>query len=569
MAGFIVMKIHQRKNGYWYVRKRVPEDVRRIVGKTEFVESLKTKDKSEAAARAPEVIAEVDRRISEARLKLAPKRHDTLKLKPKDLHVLADMCIAYQVEQMEEAHHIVDYINHLHDLSDGFRPSKRAADRLLLEFLEARHIALSPKSASFDGVSSALLGKWDVLNEALIHRGADNWGAPVKTTLTEESLSAAGRALVSDERTISALYDEYKNEERAFTPESKRATLAKRFRDIDQVARWFIDHVGGDLPITRVTKRDVAAFIDKLRQRPKVKKPDIKALSLEEQVKWALENDAPSVAISTTQKDVKLFQSVFSYAVDKHYINENPFSGALRRIDRKISKAHSKKSGYRSSDLKRAFGSNLFRHRYTPVRKNDLDYGASVFWVPLLCYYTGARLNEIAQLHLSDVRKEEGVWCIDINPNSDDKRTKNGGSRIVPLHRHILELGFLEYVDEGRLLHRRSKSTRSHRVFPMLIPNTDGDLSAGLSRVLGRRLKQAGISNDLQPIHGLRHTFKTNCRRLNVPEDVHDAITGHSGTSVGRGYGGVDVNTANQVVQSISQVDLPVKHFKELMHKKL
>jgi integrase len=39
--------------------------------------------------------------------------------------------------------------------------------------------------------------------------------------------------------------------------------------------------------------------------------------------------------------------------------------------------------------------------------------------------------------------------------------------------------------------------------------------------------------------HSFRHTFKNAARRCGIPEDIHDALTGHSsGGGVGRMYGG-------------------------------
>ena len=37
--------------------------------------------------------------------------------------------------------------------------------------------------------------------------------------------------------------------------------------------------------------------------------------------------------------------------------------------------------------------------------------------------------------------------------------------------------------------------------------------------------------------HSFRHTFKRMCRDAKIGEELHDALTGHSGGGVGRGYG--------------------------------
>ena len=69
------------------------------------------------------------------------------------------------------------------------------------------------------------------------------------------------------------------------------------------------------------------------------------------------------------------------------------------------------------------------------------------FWVPLIALYSGARMTEILQLEKSDIKKEKGIWVIDIddiNPNSKDEHKhvkKDGSRRIVPIHSKLIELG--------------------------------------------------------------------------------------------------------------------------------
>jgi hypothetical protein len=38
------------------------------------------------------------------------------------------------------------------------------------------------------------------------------------------------------------------------------------------------------------------------------------------------------------------------------------------------------------------------------------------FWLPLLALFSGARLGELCQLSVDDVREIEGVWCLEITP---------------------------------------------------------------------------------------------------------------------------------------------------------
>jgi hypothetical protein len=46
------------------------------------------------------------------------------------------------------------------------------------------------------------------------------------------------------------------------------------------------------------------------------------------------------------------------------------------------------------------------------------------FWLPILALFTGARQNELAQLFLSDIRENDGLWVIDINANNESQKVK-------------------------------------------------------------------------------------------------------------------------------------------------
>lgn len=47
----------------------------------------------------------------------------------------------------------------------------------------------------------------------------------------------------------------------------------------------------------------------------------------------------------------------------------------------------------------------------------------------------------------------------------------------------------------------------------------------------------AELETPVSPSHGFRHSFKTMCRETGIPEEIHDAITGHDDGSVSRRYG--------------------------------
>lgn len=77
---------------------------------------------------------------------------------------------------------------------------------------------------------------------------------------------------------------------------------------------------------------------------------------------------------------------------------------------------------------------------------------SSRFWAPLIALYSGMRLEEICQLHLSDIVKMDGVLCFSINEESGGsgyvKHVKSSaGIRKVPVHPHLWdELGLEKFV---------------------------------------------------------------------------------------------------------------------------
>ena len=57
-------------------------------------------------------------------------------------------------------------------------------------------------------------------------------------------------------------------------------------------------------------------------------------------------------------------------------------------------------------------------------------------WIPLIAAFTGARLNEIAQLGTDDLEELGGVWSFRITDEGGHHSLKNAQSkRQIPMHR--------------------------------------------------------------------------------------------------------------------------------------
>jgi integrase len=146
-------------------------------------------------------------------------------------------------------------------------------------------------------------------------------------------------------------------------------------------------------------------------------------------------------------------------------------------------------------------------------------------WVPWLLAYTGARVAEITRLESKHIIHEAGVWGIDI------QRSKNGRPRIVPIHRHLIEQGFLQFVErrDGSPLFFDAEKLKDTN---LTIHKTRAEGLAEWAR------KVAGIEpGTVAPNHGWRHRFRTECRRIPMDREVRLYIQGHSFKMEGEKYG--------------------------------
>ncbi|MEP1441596.1 MAG: DUF6538 domain-containing protein [Hyphomicrobiales bacterium] len=295
----------------------------------------------------------------------------------------------------------------------------------------------------------------------------------------------------------------------------------------------------GDKPVRQVTKHDVTKFIDKAKQIPGRARPAVKQLSVDQMIAVAQRENLKPISNETIRKHVTAVRSVFSWAVGRDYVTKNPASNLAPKRE----PSAPKRISFTQDDLIAIFEPKA----YAKYSRHDADY-----WIPIVCLYTGARIEEIAQLHIADIYYDQNIPIIEISPNDsvnnqvDAKRVKNQSSvRKVPLHNDLMKLGFMEFVNSRR-------DQKSARLFYELKRNTNNRLSSSVGQRFSNHLKNVGIDDRRKVFHSFRHTFKDKCRNAGIYEDVHDRLTGHSNSSIGRGYGqGHDLQVLSREINRI------------------
>ena len=181
-------------------------------------------------------------------------------------------------------------------------------------------------------------------------------------------------------------------------------------------------------------------------------------------------------------------------------------------------------------------------------RRLSPEHAAARRWVPWLCAYTGARVGEITQLRRKDVRREGGVMILHITPEAGTVKTKQ--ARYAPIHPHLVEMGFLDYV-----------ATRTGPLFYDPKRARGGSEANPISKKVGERLaawvRDLGVDDvGVDPNHGWRHSFKTRGRRGGMQDSILDAIQGHAPKTEGGKYGWFETEVTAREIALFPRYDV-------------
>jgi len=187
-----------------------------------------------------------------------------------------------------------------------------------------------------------------------------------------------------------------------------------------------------------------------------------------------------------------------------------------------------------------------------PPAKLSIEHAAARRWIPWLCAYGGARVNEMTQLRGGDVREIHGLWVVRITPDAGSVKT--GRWRDVPLHPDLVAQGFPSFaVSKGPrpLFYDPSRARGGSQAHP--IYKKVGERLAAWVRSLG--LTDLGVD----PNHGWRHRFKTVGRRAGIDPAVLDAIQGHAPRTEGERYGRYPIEVLYDAIRQMPPYKLDTR----------
>ncbi|HGY9569300.1 TPA: tyrosine-type recombinase/integrase [Vibrio harveyi] len=289
----------------------------------------------------------------------------------------------------------------------------------------------------------------------------------------------------------------------------------------------------GKSQLTAIRRSDAESVASLLRNYPSnlKKHKQFNGLTGHDAIKLNKDLGLPTLSDESVKDYCQKMSGFFEWCQLNELTDINPFRAIRFKKTRKDSEA---KCAYTDTDLEKIFSaivSTKHQHKHPYY-----------FWLPLLAYFTGARLNELCQLYKADIYQVESIWVIQIDDRFEGQKLKNQTSRrIVPIHNQLLSLGLIDFV----------QSIQHERVFPELKASRDGFGSAA-SKWFGRVKSAQGFGRG-HDFHSFRHTVATQFKRQQISHIVAGELLGHAQNSITYDrYGkGLDVNQLKEIINII------------------
>ena len=300
-----------------------------------------------------------------------------------------------------------------------------------------------------------------------------------------------------------------------FIAEHSRQWAGKTIGQNRAYLNILVEYFGPDRLLATITKQDASEVKKVLQALPASRntKPKLKAMPLMQVIK---EPGHKKIAAKTINSHIQMFKMFFDWAERHGHAPHTLFEGMKVRKDKA------------SESERKPFTPDQAQLIYTELTENPsgLVRKDSHKWGMLLGMFTGARLNEICQLDIADVKQDGDTWFLNITDEGDDTKSvkSKAGRRKVPLHSELIFLGFLDFVESRR---------NGTRLFPDYSYSANGGYGRNLGRWCNESfLPRLGIKQPGLVFHSLRHTVVTRLGQANVPEPIIQCIVGHARSGV-------------------------------------
>jgi integrase len=482
-------KANGREQNVYWIRKKVPERYRALVGKTEVWRSLKTVDRRTANARIAVASDELERewaRLARDAKQGSKDSAGKARLTHQDLHALkGELHVRIRDARIAEPGTGLAALRWAAlALEPATVDDEEHLDRAAREFL-TQHAGVAPTEAEVEKFKPLFLkarreGYGDVLRAS-------------EGDYSENSALKAVPTRTKPKVDIVEAFELYCSQPRI--KGGLDGPTAKRWRPvIERFADWI-----GHRDLARVTAKDAVRWRDHM----------------------LTQGIAPKAV-----RDVWLAapRSVATHMLNALRLEINPFAGV--RVEGVKAWKEDDERGFDPEQALTILSATVA----SPSHLISTEMKAARRWVPWICAYSGARVNEITSLLPSDVQQIAKHWCFVLRPEV----TKGKRLRRVPIHRHLVEQGFLQYVEGRRkigkpLFYEPARARGGKGANPQW---------QKVAERLGEWVRESLKVTDVQPNHGWRHLWREIVRGTRMKPELCDYMCGHESKSgTGARYG--------------------------------
>ena len=525
------------KDRNWTLRRRVPDDIRSVIGQTEIWVSYGPVSYAEARGRHSLEMAKIDARFRETRRRLAEQRAETASnlqpvartIRPRvvtpPLSTLAAENLFEPTEADVRACVMAWFHSHERGSAAAYRRANNRVDYVAEEWLDAldeeEGVLADPRDER--NQSDALA----VLRGCLAERGFKLPSAPllglgtelIQRGFVESVRRARDRHLRRDEASYDPLFvGIFALGE---VPPAPSPPRYKRITFEALLEQWAVER--RPAPSTLHKYRAVLANFSRITGRK-----DVREITKADVTDFKVKRLALGRDPKTVENDIRTADAVLNWGVRNDIVPANPFAGMAPRPQPILGGS---RDGYSDDQAARIL---------TAARKET----GWRRWVPWLLCFSGARIADILQLRRQDIRQEAGVWILNIRADVV-RRVKNANAwRLLPIHPAVIQEGFLDYV----------KGMPDGPLFPEYKTSVATTM---FGRWINKVLPDRG--RRLVPSHSFRHRMEDELRKVRALPEVQDAITGrHNPRNAGAGYGRGFRGMPGEVLKELEKIPSPL-----------
>jgi integrase len=507
-------------SGIYYFRMRVPQHLIPLVGTDVVKRSLKTRDPREATIAHARVLQEVKARWVQLSAGVITLTHK--------------QAVAMSGEIYREM--IAE--NEQNPGDSRMREMSLLRDYLQLEPEKVKVVQITKDADLFERMLESLqLHRNDKIIDAYLERHGYRVDADSMELLRNAFATAVRQA---KEQLLKMSKGDYRPDPDAdrFPPVERDATQTAKSPKVEEADKYGLIQVFEGYMNERQGSPKTYKKWKGIIEKAAFEVPDIRDLTSNWVIEWKdrLLKSGLS-AVSVRDGYLACLKSTCNWAKANNRISSNPVDGVTVAVPRK---KNTRQKFFTPQELKTILTASLG----PPSEKCGPEMKAAYRWIPWLCAYTGARVGEIAQLRKQDIQEHDGHTLIWITPEAGT--TKDGNPRFVAVHSHLIEQGFLDFVDSrqaGPLFYDPSRHRGGTQGNPQY--NKVGER-------LAKWVRQLGVDDTrIRPNHAWRHLFKTEARSVFMDVGTRDYMQGHVPATEGEAYGGFKPHVLAHAIEKL------------------